>query len=140
MSPKKLDNICAKLWSKKEKEPSLILKTSFIVEKYSSMGKPTKLPFSIDSILNDKEPVEVAASTSKESTKMKSNNFNSNNSKKEKNEIETIQMEKNNFEIDTNDSSPNIFLKSIMEFTQKIHETTMNIYDSGGINDQNKPV
>lgn len=134
MSPKKLDNICAKLWSKKE---PLISKTSSIVEKYSSMGKPTKLPFSIDSILNDKEPA-IVASTSKESTKMKSNNANSNNSKKEKNEIETTQMEKN-FEIETNDS-PNIFLKSIMDFTQKIQQSKLNIYDSSETDDQNKPM
>ena len=108
MPPKKLDRICAKLWSKKESSFP-----SDNVEKYSSIGKPKKLPFSIDCIL-DKD--SSSASTSTVINEKSLNNCSSE-------EIEEKYSKK-----DVDDES-NIFLQSIMDFTQKIQKASMGYFE-----------
>ena len=109
MPPKKLDRICAKLWSKKESSFS-----SETVEKYSSVGKPKKLPFSIDCIL-DKD--STSASTSTVVNEKNLNNFNSG-------EVEEKKFSKKEVEDESN-----IFLQSIMDFTQKIQKASMGYFE-----------
>jgi aspartate carbamoyltransferase regulatory subunit len=119
--PKKLDRICAKLWSKQqnscisESKPSNNfnrIKNSEIIEKYSSIGKPEKLPFSIDSILSPSTSHSINGTTTSSSIKL-------------------IQPKSDDLSLDY--PTDNIFYQSIIDFTQNLSKSSPfnNIFKNG---------
>uniref|UniRef100_A0AC34GPQ6 Uncharacterized protein n=1 Tax=Panagrolaimus sp. ES5 TaxID=591445 RepID=A0AC34GPQ6_9BILA len=127
-APKKLDRICAKLWSKQntsaisntveEKATSssngLIKKTTSDGERYSSIGKPEKLPFSIDSLLSP--------STSSSSINGKDNGKDKDTDNGISSKSKQVQLD--HFPLVFPNITDNIFYQSIIDFTQNLQKSS----------------